>query len=107
MSQRVYFKGQVVGHIVRNLYVTKRNNNHVFLKFHGLAVSQEVINKLPEYVDRILFLFYPGMGIKRFLVKRGELINKAYVWDDGGDLQYVISFEDMTPILKRESPYTA
>ena len=107
MSQEVFVRGNFAGHIVRNLYVTKRNNNHVFLKFHGLGVSKEVIDNLPSQVDRILFLFCPGLGLKRFLIHRDQLLTKAKTWDNGGDIQYIISFEDMTPILKRESPYLA
>ena len=83
------------GYITNNIYVSPRNKNHWFIKYHGFAISESILNGLPERVQYVLF-DYHGKEHLRYYIKKDKIKQVGKIHFNGiDDKQLAIDIDDM------------
>jgi len=70
--------------------------------FGGFSIKQSLIEKLPNYVDKILFLYNTGYKIRRFLMTRDEATHRCSPCRKGSEHHFKLQFSDMVELRGRE-----
>jgi hypothetical protein len=97
----IYHRGRKVG-ILREdrVYVTQRGIEHIFKRFDGLGLSDDVLWQLKKFgCRRIIFLLTRTINketfTERYVTTPGRFELLGTPWFDGHDSQKVLSFEQM------------
>ena len=84
------------GNIYKDRFVTYRNGKkHFFRIFNGFGISEDVLSSLPNNIKWVVFYYKGVKGKEIYRIKKKNVIDKATVWFDGSDKQYILNKKDM------------
>ncbi len=94
-KEHIRLKGKIRGWIdtKRKVYVSKRDNTHLFIKFNGLGCSVKILNFLRERgIESIEIIF----NSYRLLSTVQDFYDFGERYSDSGDKQFVLPLDKFT-----------
>lgn len=98
MLQEINFLGRKVGHYdrERHIYISYREERHIFRKFNGLGISTKVLNMLYKNGCKLIIIFLNRKEkLERFDVPFMRFFNSTTIYTDKLDYQKILSFSEL------------
>jgi hypothetical protein len=92
----VIFHGKVIGHIRSDhVFITRRTQEHYFVKYRGFGLSSSVIEHLKKREVRKIVLLYQRAdgGEELHQTFPNKFYDLGHVWNNDGDYQRILPLE--------------